>query len=299
MPKTLTARNALAIVKKAGFTAWLPVQKGAAEAMGKTKVRRIGRNLISIAQTQAMIPRLQPGDILLQRREWHLSNIGIPGFWTHAALVVGTPQEREAFFDDPAVAAWVREQGEPSGDLDGLLEMRHPAAWRASTTPDEDGFAPRVLEAISPGVVATSLEHSARADSIVALRPRLSKREKAIALVRAFGYCGRPYDYNFDFQTDAALVCSELIYKSFEPAADFTGLRLPPTQVSGRLLLPPNDIARLAAESAPQPDRQFDLVLFLDGHEGSGRAVEATPAEFATTWQRPKWHIVVQDLGKP
>lgn len=59
---------------------------------------------------------------------------------------------------------------------------------------------------MSEGVVFTSLEHSAPADALAVLRPRLPARGKAAALVRAFGYAGRPYDYDFDFQTDAALV---------------------------------------------------------------------------------------------
>jgi hypothetical protein len=33
---------------------------------------------------------MSPGCILLVRRQWYLSNIGIPGFWPHAVLYVGT-----------------------------------------------------------------------------------------------------------------------------------------------------------------------------------------------------------------
>ena len=52
---------------------------------------------------------------------------------------------------------------------------------------------------------------------MAALRPRLPAVEKAAAILRAFGHARRPYDFNFDFRTDATLVCSELIYKVYEP----------------------------------------------------------------------------------
>jgi hypothetical protein len=53
--------------------------------------------------------------------------------------------------------------------------------------------------------VFTTLEHAAGADHVAALRPRLPAVEKAAAVLRAFGYAGRPYDFDFDFRTDAAL----------------------------------------------------------------------------------------------
>ncbi|TLN17654.1 protein tyrosine phosphatase, partial [bacterium] len=63
------------------------------------------------------------------------------------------------------------------------------------------------------------------------------------AVLRAFSYAGRPYDYNFDFLTDAALVCSELIFKCYEPARGFKGLTLPQSVVLGRVLTSPNELA--------------------------------------------------------
>jgi hypothetical protein len=188
------------------------------------------------------------------------------------------------------VRAWVRAQGREDGDLEALL-ARAPAYAR-SAAPDAAGHPPRVLEAISEGVEFTSLEHSAAADSLAALRPRLAKRDRAAALVRAFGYAGRPYDFEFDFLTDSALVCSELVYKAYEPGAT-AGLAFDLETIAGRRLATPNGMARRFDADAAAGRPQLDLVAFLDGSEKTGAAVEGTEAEFRASWKRPKWHVLV------
>jgi hypothetical protein len=288
----MTFTNGISIVGKLGFAAWFPVQKGLSEVMGDVKVRHIGKSFISREQINSLVPLLQPGDILLERRYWYLSNLGLPGFWTHAALYVGTVTERRVFFNDPEVREWVRGQGEPGGDFEELLRNRYSSAYTASSTPGGDKHLPRVLEAISEGVSFTTAEHSAAADSLAVLRPRLSRRQKAEAMLRAFHYSGRPYDFNFDFRTDSALVCSELIYKVYEPAPGMTGVRFPVSNVMGRPVTTPNDMARQFSEQYGTPGQQTDLVLFLDGSEKTDRAVEADAAEFLQSWQRPKWHVL-------
>ncbi|MBM4050729.1 MAG: hypothetical protein FJ279_36995, partial [Planctomycetes bacterium] len=240
----LTVVNALDILKKAGFAAWFPVQAGVSEWMGDAKVYRIGQSLVSQPQIQAMLPRLEPGDILLERREWYLSNIGLPGFWPHAALFIGTPQDRRVFFKAPDVEAWVREQGQADGDFDALLRAKYPKAYSDGLKPQEHGHVPRVIEAISEGVVFTTIEHSADADSVAVLRPRLPKHEKAAAILRAFHYHGRPYDFDFDFRTDSSLVCTELVFKAYEPGKATRGLRFPLVLMLGRPVCPANEMAR-------------------------------------------------------
>lgn len=290
----LTAKNALKVVRGKAESAWLPVQTGVSEWMGDTKVYRPGRALISPAQISAMQPKLLPGDILLERREWYMSNIGLPGFWSHAALYIGTPEERRAFFADADTQAWVRQQGELSGDLEALLLSRYSAAYKQSIEPKEHGHVVRVIEAISEGVSFTTLEHSADCDSLAALRPSLSKADKAKALLRAYYYAGRPYDFNFDFATDAELVCTELVYKSYEPAAGFSGLKFPLVEMLGRKVTPANDIAKQFDAQSGTPEQQCELVIFLDGHERKRSAMEATLADFRESWKRPKWHVLVQ-----
>ena len=304
----LTAKNALKIVQNGASSAWLPIQQGVSEWMGHTKVYRRNEALISPKQIKELQPKLMPGDVLLERREWYLSNIGLPGFWAHAALYIGTPEERRLFFDDAETQSWVRQQGEKSGDLEALLESKvqrskvgsrvargtdlAAAPWVA---PQEEGHLVRIIEAIGEGVSFKSLEHSAACDSLVILRPRLPNAERARALLRAFLYVGRPYDFNFDFSTDSELVCTELIYKSYEPAAGFRGLKFPTIEMLGRQVTPANELVKQFDAQHGTEDQQFEMILFLDGQERHKKAVEASLAEFRQSWKRPKWHVFVQE----
>lgn len=289
----LTAQNAVTIVKDGMKLAWFPVQKGISTWMGDTRVRRGDSALISGKQIRALVGKLQPGDILLERREWYLSNLGLPGFWTHMALYVGTAEEREAFFKGAAVKAWLAGMTPAVDSLETLIASRYPEAYRKSRG-SEDGHPFRIIEAIAEGVSFSSLEHSAAADSLAVLRPRLCQAEKAQAVLRAFHYSGRPYDYNFDFQTDATLVCSELVYKAYESSRDTVGLKFDLTQLMGRWLLPPNELARLFDTEFGRVGQQTDLVVFLDGYESVQKAVEADAQAFRKSWRRPKWHMIIQ-----
>lgn len=291
--EAMTVKNGFAIVRDTGFEAIFPVQAGVSEWMGDTKVYRKSRSLISASQIQSIAAKLEPGDILLERREWYVSNIGLPGFWPHGALYIGTAAEREKYFEEAEVAVWVRGQGEASGALDALLRRDYPAAYQLSAAPQSHDHVPRVLEAISEGVSFTTIEHSLDADSIAVLRPRLSKREKAIALHRAFAYSGRPYDFNFDFRSDASLVCTELIYKAYEAVPGSGGLRFPLVEIAGRIATPANEMVKQFDAQYGGPAQQSDLIVFLDGDEKAGVAREAPLAEFLRSWRRPKWHILM------
>ena len=292
--EVLTLKNAWKVIEGTVGSAWLPIQAGVSEWMGDTQVYRAGRSLISQAQIRELQPKLEPGDILLERREWYLSNIGLPGFWSHAALFIGTPEERRSHFTDEGARAWVRHQGIADGDLETLLRTRYPANYEASLRAGEEGHRVRLIEAISEGVSFTTLEHSADCDSLAVLRPRLPRREKAQAILRAFHYAGRPYDFNFDFATDAELVCTELVYKAYEPAEGIRGLRFPLVEMLGRKVTPANELAKQFDVEFGTPEHQSELVLFLDGQERQTRAVEASIDAFRESWKRPKWHVLVQ-----
>jgi hypothetical protein len=295
---TQTIKNGIQIVKDTSFKALFPIQKGVSEWMGDVRVRRLHQSLITIEQIRSLQRRLEPGDVLLERREWYLSNIGLPGFWPHAALFIGTPEQRQQYFQGEDIETWVRQQGISSGSFEALLRQRYPTAYEKSLEVSEDNHQKRVIEAISEGVIFTSLEHSAAADSLAALRPRLNKLDKAKAILQAFHYNGRPYDFNFDFLTDSELVCTELVYKAYEANGDKAGITLPVVKILGRLATPANAIVKQFDHNYDSPQQQFDLVLFLDGHEKAGVALESDLAAFRQSWKRPKWHIFVQDMKK-
>lgn len=288
--------NALEVVLKGGSTAWFPVQKGVSIWMGDTKVWRKNGCLITLDQLDGAAKKLLPGDVMLERREWYMSNVGLPGFWPHAVIFVGTPADRKAFFNDPETLAWIRAQGQADGDFDALLKTKYPVAYAQCTAPLEDGHVPRILEAIGEGVVFSTLEHSGAADSLCALRPRLSRKERAVALFRAFHYVGRPYDFNFDFTTDSAIVCTELVYKSYQQCPESRGLAFPILSILGRPATPANELVHQFDAAFGTADQQYDLVLFLDGQEKTRTAIEGTLDDFRKSWRRPKWHIVTQGI---
>jgi hypothetical protein len=126
------------------------------------------------------------------------------------------------------------------------------------------------------------------------LRPRLSKVAKARAIVEAFGHLDKPYDFDFDFATDHALVCTELVWRSYRPSEDLPGLDIPLEELAGRRTLPANAIAKLFADEHGRDDAQLEFVYFLDAIEKERRAVVSDEATFLESHARAKWDILQQ-----
>lgn len=249
------------VVRQWGKTVY-SMQSGVAEYLGDTRI--VSRApFITAKQIESIESRLQPGDILLERRNWYLSNPFLPGFWPHAALYVGRLEDlkRLGIADHPAV-------------------QKHLAEYLRAAP---DGRAKTVIEAVSEGVLLSSLTHSTQADYVAVLRPRVGQRQIATAIVRAFANLGKAYDFNFDFEDTSKLVCSQVVYLSYADAID-----LPLQRVLGRTTMPANEIARKYAAEAGKTNRQLDLVLFLDADPRRGVAVESTAAEFLKSVNRPR-----------
>ncbi len=245
--------------------------------IGDTKVReRPDRpGLITEEQVEHLRTQLRPGDILIERRNWYLSNAFLPGFWPHAALY--------------------------HGGLDGLRELGiaddpRVAPRRAELArPDEGGHRYAVLEAMSEGVVFTSLEHSVgEADAVCVLRPRLPQERIAEAVARAFSHQGKPYDFDFDFFSTDKLVCTEVVYQAY--ASD---IRIEPVEIMGRRTLPALEFVRMWADDRGRPDPRFELIAFLDHDEDAGVAREAGPDVLVETLDRPGLTLLGEKRGRP
>ncbi len=286
-PSPSGALNKLEVVRSELFAQWFPLQRGFAEWVGDTRLARADRRLVSDAQLRDLRRALEPGDVILERRNWYLSNVGLPGFWPHSAFHAGTQSEILARLgSDPEVRRTY-------GDLGAHLAQRHPAAWASLGERDAEGHERLILEAVSEGVVSASVEHSCAADYVAVLRPRRSPLARARAFERALSFWGRPYDFNFDFATDDAVVCSELVLKAYETSEPGSqGLDVPFVRVAGRQVVPPTELVRLFAAQRGLESRTFDFVYFLDGREKEKACVVADADALAATLRRPKWDIV-------
>jgi hypothetical protein len=224
---------------------------------------------VSDAQLHVLEERLRPGDIILVRQDGFLSNAFLPGFWPHAILWLGPQDAWTALHlsDGTALAAdeLVRRV------LPQYTQGEHPA---------------RCIEAVSEGVVFSSVEHALGKDYVVILRPELPEAEVAAAIRRALTCFGRPYDFDFDFATDDRIVCSELVYRAYNPDLNFRvqvdavaahGERVPGlVQMVGRCTMPANEIARYALYMAGHPEPaptigypgcRLKVVAVADRHE--------------------------------
>jgi hypothetical protein len=266
---------------------WLPVQTEVAMWFGNTKLRRIGWYLITPEQQEALDLELEPGDLLVTRKNWYMSNVGLPGWWPHGILYIGAPDKLAAWADDDSVRELVADLSGRPMSLGEYLAQERPDVW-AEYLRGRQGAPFRLIEGHKPGITLSTLQGSS-GDSLAALRPRLDKRAKAHAIIEAFGHVGKPYDFNFDFATEHALVCTELIWRSYRPAEGKEGLDLSLVTLAGRQTLPAIELVNRYVRERGQPDRMFDFIYFLDADEKEQRSEISTEEEFIKTPDRGKW----------
>ena len=192
---------------------------------------RNGKLKNDAAMLKALQVQLQPGDILLEKTPFALTDKSIPGHFGHAAIYTGT-------------AAQLSEMG--------ALTLPHVQKNLAKI---EAGHV--VVEALRNGVQQDTLQDFMNIDDIAILRPKYLSPEARIEAVNlALGNLGKKYDFNFDVNTTETIVCSELIYIVY-PQIDFVTKR-----VLGSFAITPDDIA-IQAGNDNDP-----LALILFGHDG-------------------------------
>lgn len=162
--------------------------------------------------------QLQPGDVIVVRKEHAFTNYFLPGYWPHAALYIGSLNElRDLQLDEhPNVSPkW--------GQVEGVDPERPH----------------RVLEAMKDGVRVRSVSCPFRSDAIAILRPQLSRQHIAEAIGRGFFHADKPYDFDFDFARSDRMVCTEVVYRSYEGIG---GMSFELTRRAGRMTLSAEDL---------------------------------------------------------
>jgi hypothetical protein len=159
---------------------------------------------------------LRPGDVLVTRHDHAFTNLFLPGYWPHAALYIGSEDDR-------------RRMGiEISPERD--------ARWSGDR---------RVLEALKDGVLFRPLDQTLAVDAVAVIRPQLREADLARAIERAAEHEGKLYDFDFDFFRSDRLVCTEVIYRAYDGIG---AMHLSLTERSGRPTLSAEDLLDLAVD---------------------------------------------------
>lgn len=184
---------------------------------------------------------LRPGDVIVTRHAIALTNLFMPGFWPHVALYVGTEQDREAL----------------GVELPGELG----ATWTGDIC---------TLEALKDGVRLRPLSDTLAVDYFAVLRPRVPAETIRRAIERGIVHEGKLYNFDFDFFSSDRLVCTEVIYRSFDGLDD---IEFPLTERAGRQTLSAEDLLDFALEKDV-----FDPVAIFGVEGCEERIVYGTPA---------------------
>jgi len=279
--RNIVRNNLIDFCGKNVFDFWFPFQKWIAISITGVDYSSRKEKYVSNEDINIIKEELLPGDVLLKRNNYQLTNIGLPGFWTHTAIYIGCLDKLDKYFNDILLDDCLTASE--------YVKVIYPKVYDDLKDISNKEY---IIEVIAPGVVINSLEAIAKVDYFSALRPKLSKEDKLKAIFVAFEYLGKAYDYNFDIMTDNALFCSELIYKSYLYSSNKKGITFNLEPKAGRLLLSPNSIIKKFDEEIDSENAEFDFVVFYDGSEKEKKAIRKTANDLKTTWKLSKWRMI-------
>lgn len=163
---------------------------------------------------------LRPGDILLEKTPFRLTDAFIPGHWGHVAIWVGNEEQ-------------LRELG----------IWEHPLVRNHH---EEIRKGRGVVEALREGVSMSKLRHFLNVDDLAVLRhEQLGPTQRSEVVLQALRQVGKAYDFNFDVETTDRIVCSELVYHAYGD------LRWPVARHLGRATISPDNVAVQATGDGP------------------------------------------------
>jgi hypothetical protein len=101
----------------------------------------------------------------------------------------------------------------------------------------------RVIESLKDGVRDRSMDSPFGNDAVAVIRPQLDPVTIENAIERARSHVGKPYDFDFDFTRGDRVVCTEVVYRSYEGLG---GIRFQMTRRAGRETVSAEDLLNLA-----------------------------------------------------
>ena len=164
------------------------------EGLGRTasELKLNKEKKVTPAIIAEVLTLLEPGDVLVTRHRYALTNLFLPGIWPHAALYVGTPEQRDSL------------------GIRMSENIRH-----------EWGSDINTFEALKDGVKLRSLRETLAVDCFVVLRPVLSREAIRQGIERVLVHNGKRYNFDFDFFRSDRLVCTEIVFRAFDGIEDF------------------------------------------------------------------------------
>ncbi|MFT6071314.1 MAG: hypothetical protein ACJAT2_000496 [Bacteriovoracaceae bacterium] len=191
------------------------LSKGFGNVMGEVKFRKgfLYENKEALYEFK---DKLMPLDIIIERSPFALTDMTIPGHWTHPAIWLGTEKQLKE------LGLWEHPIFKPYQKM--IKEGRN------------------VLEALRPGIQINPLSSYFNTDEILLMRvPNILKDKKRTLAIyeRALSHYGQAYDFNFDSSSTDVIVCSELIFQAFGD------INWPTDTVLGRHTVTPDNIAEL------------------------------------------------------
>jgi len=290
------------LVKKIG--SWL----GATKVHNRDADHYNGQTYINDEMAHKMEAKVVPGDIMISKTEWFLSNIFLPGFWPHSYIYIGELPKFKLYFNDITVNQYFSNLCEKRSlncyDLLSYLSVSPETqkAMKNYLTKDKYGNSMTVMEATRVGTHFSSYRNSFLNDYLAALRPRQTKLEKALAIVSLFEMDKKPYDYDFDIQTDDRLFCSETVVKAYLPSREVSGVNFHYdlenekylTTILGRMSLPVINIVHKFYDESVLGLRtpEMDFIAFLEGNPRTKTSTFQGVDKFLKTRDYSKWSFL-------
>jgi hypothetical protein len=234
-----------------------------------------GKHKISLETLKKVDRELEPGDIGLIQRYNKLSNLVFKGNWTHSLIYLGEYSKMAAYFNSDAETQETfkqkcKEQKLQCESFMSYLMAKHPDAMRKYIKSDGSKDPIATIESLKPGVILFTMKKSMGWDNLVLLRPKLTKRDKALSIATAFENLGKPYDYNFNGQTNERFVCTELVSYSYsaDPKINKKGLTWEMNYVMNKPVMYAFDVLETYFKRQNTAEQELDLVLYIKGEKG-------------------------------